>query len=326
MLTREAAAGHWPKIFEYYGLPPVTGKRHFKGKCPLCGGVGKFRCDDKDGKGTWVCVCGSGDGMSLVLQATGKPFVQVCEEIDSLTGNIYQRERQNTDKPASKIATDRERVIRKLTRLAALRDTSGEAYLQRRGILELPEEGIRFCDKQTCNGREYQALYSLATDDKGALCYLHRTLLDGDRKADVVAAKKLMALQESSYLEYAGSVAIRMFPPASTLGIAEGIETALSCRQIYRCNVWSVMNTSFMEKFIAPHGVNHLVIFADNDPHGAGLAAAFKCGKNNILSRNDVEKVSIRWPDLPDFNDMLIEGCEVRQHVLTRKQKVAEAA
>ncbi|EOC0702415.1 toprim domain-containing protein [Salmonella enterica subsp. enterica serovar Kokomlemle] len=326
MLTREAATGHWPKIFEYYGLPPVTGKRHFKGKCPLCGGVGKFRCDDKDGKGTWVCVCGSGDGMSLVLQATGKPFVQVCEEIDSLTGNVYQRESHNTGKPASKIATDRERVIRKFGRLPPLQGTSGEAYLQRRGILELPESGIGFCDKQTCNGREYQALYSLATDDRGALCYLHRTLLDGDRKADVVAAKKLMALQESSYLEYAGSVAIRMFPPAATLGIAEGIETALSCRQIYRCNVWSLMNTSFMEKFIAPPGVNHLVIFADNDPHGAGLAAAFKCGKNNILSRNDVEKVSIRWPDLPDFNDMLIEGCEVRQHVLTRKQKVAEAA
>ncbi|EJX4431609.1 toprim domain-containing protein, partial [Salmonella enterica] len=302
----------------------VTGKRHFKGKCPICGGVGKFRCDDKDGKGTWVCVCGSGDGMSLVLQATGKPFVQVCEEIDSLTGNSYSR--PETERPSSKIMSDRQKVIRKFSRLSELRKTSGEAYLQRRGILELPDEGIRFCDKQTCNGREYQALYSLATDDKGALCYLHRTLLDGDRKADVVAAKKLMALQESSYLEYAGSVAIRMFPPAATLGIAEGIETALSCRQIYRCNVWSVMNTSFMEKFIAPPGVNHLVIFADNDTHGAGLAAAFKCGKNNILSRNDVEKVSIRWPDLPDFNDMLTEGCEARQHVLIRKQKVAEAA
>ncbi|ECA4811378.1 DNA primase [Salmonella enterica subsp. enterica serovar Kiambu] len=325
MRTKDAATGHWPKIFEYYGLPPVTGKRHFRGKCPICGGVGKFRCDDKDGKGTWVCVCGSGDGMGLVLQATGKPWVEICEEIDGLTGNVYERERQNTGKPASKIATDRERVIRKFGRLSPLQGTSGEAYLQRRGILELPDEGIGFCDKQTCNGHEYQALYSLATDDKGALCYLHRTLLDGDRKADVVAAKKLMALQESSYLEYAGSVAIRMFPPAATLGIAEGIETALSCRQIYRCNVWSVMNTSFMEKFIAPPGVNHLVIFADNDTHGAGLAAAFKCGKNNILSRNDVEKVSIRWPDLPDFNDMLTEGCEARQHVLTRK-KVAEAA
>ncbi|EOO4413341.1 DNA primase, partial [Escherichia coli] len=44
-----------------------------------------------------------------------------------------------------------------------------------------------------------------------------------------------------------------------------------------------------------------------------------------LMSRNDVEKVSIRWPDLPDFNDMLIQGCEAREHVLTRKFK-AEAA
>ncbi len=323
MLTRDAAVGHWPKIFEYYGLPPVTGKRHFKGSCPLCGSAGKFRCDDREGKGTWVCVCGSGDGMSLVLKATGKPFVKVCEEIDGLTGNQYRR--HVTEKTPSKIAGDREKVSRCFGRLAALRGTGGEAYLQRRGILELPEEGVRFCDRQVCNGHAYQALYSLATDDRGALCYLHRTLLDGDRKADVVSAKKMMSLQESSYLEYAGSVAIRMFPPSSTLGIAEGIETALSCRQIYGCNVWSVINTGFMEKFSAPRGVNHLIIFADNDPHGAGLAAAFKCGHKNLMSRNDVEKVSIRWPDLPDFNDMLIEGCEARQHVLTRRQKVAEA-
>ncbi|MGT3216527.1 hypothetical protein, partial [Yersinia enterocolitica] len=27
MKTLEAAKGHWPKIFEYFGLPPVTGKR-----------------------------------------------------------------------------------------------------------------------------------------------------------------------------------------------------------------------------------------------------------------------------------------------------------
>ncbi len=36
------------------------------------------------------------------------------------------------------------------------------------------------------------------------------------------AAKKMMKLQEDSYLEYAKSVAIRMFPISSTLGIAEG--------------------------------------------------------------------------------------------------------
>ncbi|ENW9116600.1 DNA primase, partial [Escherichia coli] len=90
-------------------------------------------------------------------------------------------------------------------------------------------------------GREYQALYAIATDDKGSLCYLHRTLLDGDRKANVEAAKKMTALQELPGLQYAKSVAIRLYPVSSTLGIAEGIETALSCRQIFRCNVWSTM-------------------------------------------------------------------------------------
>jgi putative DNA primase/helicase len=45
-------------------------------------------------------------------------------------------------------------------------------------------------------------------------------------------------MQEENYLEYARSVAIRMFPVSSTLGIAEGIETALSCYQIYGVNTW----------------------------------------------------------------------------------------
>ncbi|EFI7838744.1 DNA primase [Escherichia coli] len=319
MQTKEAAKGHWERIFEYYGMPPVTGGKHYKGTCPICGAKGKFRC----GTGSWICVCGHGDGMQLLQLATGKPWVTLCDEIDRLIGNTWKKEH------ARPVVTDttrnRERVTAKFARLPCLRGTSGEAYLKNRGILQLPAESVRFCNRQIANGREYQAIYSIVTDDKGMLCYLHRTLLDGDRKAGVEAAKKALALQEQSYLEYAKSVAIRLYPVSSTLGIAEGIETALSCRQIFRCNVWSTMNSGFMEKFIAPPGVNHLIIFADNDEHGAGLAAAFKCGHKNLMSRNDVEKVSIRWPDLPDFNDMLIQGCEAREHVLTRKFK-AEAA
>jgi putative DNA primase/helicase len=64
----------------------------------------------------------------------------------------------------------------------------------------------------------YQSIYSLATDDKGELCYLHQTLLDGAKKADIGAsAKRQKSLQEDNYLDHARSVAIRMFPVASTL-------------------------------------------------------------------------------------------------------------
>ena len=74
MNTKQAAIGRWSEIFEYYGLPGITGKNHFKGECPLCGRKGKFRCDDKNGTGSFICVCGSGDGWTLLTGATGKEF------------------------------------------------------------------------------------------------------------------------------------------------------------------------------------------------------------------------------------------------------------
>ncbi|EDC5949220.1 hypothetical protein GAT98_16955 [Salmonella enterica] len=61
MKTAEAAKGRWPEILEHFDLPPITGKNHYRGECPVCGARGKFRIDDRDGAGTWICVCGSGD-------------------------------------------------------------------------------------------------------------------------------------------------------------------------------------------------------------------------------------------------------------------------
>ncbi|EFA2090091.1 DNA primase, partial [Escherichia coli] len=54
MKTAAAAKGRWPEILEHFGLPPITGKNHFKGECPVCGARGKFRIDDRDGAGTWI--------------------------------------------------------------------------------------------------------------------------------------------------------------------------------------------------------------------------------------------------------------------------------
>lgn len=51
-----------------------------------------------------------------------------------------------------------------------------------------------------------------------------------------------------------------MFPTSSTLGIAEGIETALACHQITKCNTRATMNTAFMKKFRVPAGVKNLII------------------------------------------------------------------
>ncbi|BDD52101.1 toprim domain-containing protein [Phytobacter diazotrophicus] len=322
MKTSEAAKGRWSEIFEYYGLPPVTGKNHFKGECPVCGARGKYRVDDRDGSGSWICVCGSGDGMSLLVKTQGKSFSAISTEVDQIIGNDYRHEKIPVHSSAARL---RQRTISKFAKLAPLRGTAGAGYLQHRGITRLPADAIRFCDKQRHAGKVYQALYALATDDKGELCYLHRTLLEGEHKAPLgESAKRQKSMQEENYLEYARSVAIRMFPVSSTLGIAEGIETALSCYQIYGVNTWAVMNSNFMKKFRAPAGVKHLVVFADMDRHSAtGQAAAFECAHANLLAKNDLLKVSVRWPDNGDFNDMLQNGDQVRELVFTKKQQVA---
>lgn len=322
MRTAEAAKGHWAVIFEHYGLPPITGKNHFKGECPVCGARGKFRADDRDGAGTWICVCGSGVGMDLLLKTQGKGFTAISAEVDQLIGNTFKQERIPDNSTAPKL---RQRIINAFAKLIPLRGTNAEAYLRQRGINRLPAEAVRYCDKQRHQGRVYQAIWSLATDAQGELCYLHRTLLDGDKKAPLgESAKRQKSLQEENYLEHAKSVAIRMFPVSTTLGIAEGIETALSCHQLYGVNTWATMTSGFMKKFRAPAGVKHLVIFADMDPHSAtGHAAAFACAWANLNAKNDVEKISVRWPDRGDFNDMIRNGDQVRELVFTQKQKAA---
>lgn len=321
MNTKQAAIGRWPEIFEYYGLPPVTGKNHFKGECPLCERKGKFRCDDKNGTGAYICTCGSGDGWTLLTGALGKEFKVLAAEVDKIIGNEYSPD-SNTAPVKSGIAAQRERVSRKFSKLLPLHGTNADHYLKNRGITSLPMDQVRYCDHQRAAGGQYQSIYALATDDKGALCYLHRTLLDGDKKANAGGAqKKMMKLQEDSYLDHARSVAIRMFPPSTTLGIAEGIETALSCHQITKCNVWATLNTTFMKKFRVPMGVQRLIIFADADTNAAGHAAAFECATANLHAKNDLQQVSVRWPQSGDFNDLLLNGSEVYEWTFHREAK-----
>lgn len=326
MKTTEAVIGHWPEVFKAFGLPPVTGKKHWAKECPLCGREGKFRCDDREGRGTWICNCDSGDGWKLLTLTQKKTIAELYAEVDQIIGNVWERNASAPQKQRKTVDRVRESVLRRFNTMPGLKNTSAQDYLRNRGIFVTPSaDASRYCANQPLNtGGSYQAIWSLATDSNANPCYLHRTLLDGNRKANVKVSKKQMVLQDSSMLEFASSVAIRLFPVASTLGIGEGIETALSCKQLYGVNTWSVINANFMAKFFAPPGVDHLIIFADMDPCSAtGHAAACACAHKNLLARNDVRKVSVRWCDNGDFNDLLQNGDQVRELVFYKKKAAA---
>lgn len=80
--TKAAARGHWPHILARLGIEaPAHARKH--GPCPGCGGRDRFRFDDLDGRGTFICSQGgagtiSGDGFNLVQHAKG------CTEADAL--------------------------------------------------------------------------------------------------------------------------------------------------------------------------------------------------------------------------------------------------
>lgn len=320
MKTVDAIKNHIPQVLAYYNLPPITGNRHFKGECPLCGKKNKFRIDNRGNRGTWICSCGSGDIWGLLQQTQKKDFVTLAKEIDVLIGNSFLKNEQ--PKPAgndSDLDVDelRKKVINKFNSIGAMKGSNAEKYLNNRHIT-LPStlENVKYSECERMGNHEYGAIYSLATDCNGKPCYLHRTILDGDKKADIEAPKILKKLQNDNYLNFTKSVAIRLFPVSSTLGIAEGIETALSCYQIYGCNTWSTINATFLKKFIAPAGVNHLIIFADTDRNLTGHSAAFECGHKNLSTiHNDITRVTIRWSERGDFNDVLMQGLKVYEWV-----------
>ncbi|MDM3631927.1 hypothetical protein O9372_18885, partial [Proteus mirabilis] len=58
------ANGQWQALLSHLG---AEGPLNTHTACPACGGKDRFRFDNKDDIGTFICnQCGSGDGLDLV--------------------------------------------------------------------------------------------------------------------------------------------------------------------------------------------------------------------------------------------------------------------
>lgn len=93
--------------------------------------------------------------------------------------------------------------------------------------------------------------------------------------------------------------------PGPVLGIAEGIETAFGAMKMFDLPTWAALSDWGVEKFEPPAETKHLVIYADNDSHGAGQRAAYA-----LAARMSGRlKVGVMIPVKPDtdWNDVLLE-------------------
>jgi hypothetical protein len=181
------------------------------------------------------------------------------------------------------------------------------AYLSRRGLLgvELDAQVVRFHsalrywqrnehDERALVGR-FPALLALVTDSDGTPVTLHRTYLTPDgRKAPVAAPRKLMGYPGDRLV----GGAIRLFPAAPVLGVAEGLETALAVHRRTAMPVWSAVSAGLLARLEPPAGTSLVVVWADRDRSGAGEAAALSL-RERLLPRGISVAVHLAPGPLP---------------------------
>lgn len=290
--------GKWPAVLSALGIDKrfLTNKH---GPCPLCEGKDRFRFDDKDGRGTFYCAqCGAGDGWALLGKAKGWDFKQSLREVEPLLGSVQPIQIRSGP---SEEAVRREMKaiwVRGLPLAQVVATTAW--WLNRVGYI--PDyKDLRAVNLLACSGYEHRpAMVAVVRGVEGKGVNLHRTYLTPDgQKADIDSARRVMPLPMPK------GCAVRLGEFTTTLGIAEGLETAVAASLMFKMPVWSALNAHNLENWIAPEGPD-IVIFGDNDPSFTGHSAAYKLASR---LRREKRKVTVRIPleESSDWNDVYLQ-------------------
>jgi putative DNA primase/helicase len=307
--VKENCRGRWQSILVQLGFPH-TALSGYNRPCPMCQGKDRFQFTDIDGKGTYHCrgcggregTGGGGDGFDLVMKYLGVNFTEAVKRIEDKIG---------TSKKSSGRDREAERDYARDQQAWLWRNSPGLTgedapswYLASRKIMDLPPghaarhaKHIKDVDPDTKAVTYWDAMVTrfVAPDESRAA--LHFTLLTvNGEKAPVKHVKQFI---RGAVLPRGG--AVRLMDPAEDMGVAEGIETALSAAAIWHMPVWAVLSTAGMLNFVPPAICRRLTVFADYDTKWAGQHAA--CSLAYRLATNTDTKLLVKWPTSPDFKD-----------------------
>lgn len=299
MRTAEAANGKWFGILTHFGVDKSF-LRNVHGPCPLCGGKDRFRYDDKNGDGTYYCNgCGAGDGFKLLQNYTNLNFKELAKKVDSIVGNIEVKTVQSNNKnPLPRLKYISSKIQYRTV------DDPVEKYLENRNLPKsnylylLPKDDYWYDGKKLGT---YPAMVARVLSPEGKPLTFHLTYLTKDgHKAPVPKPKKI----QTPIADMAGG-AIRLSDPRGDhIGIAEGIETALAVKWLYKTDCWAAYSSDMLEKFQPPKGIRSVTIYGDLDESFTGQASAFFLAKK--LKRKGYA-VNVVFPKKTgtDFADML---------------------
>ena len=290
--VRDIAKGHWKDLLPMLGVDSqFLQNRH--GPCPICGGDKRFRFDDQDGGGGFICnQCGAGDGFKLAERATGMAFHDIAAKIREILGHSNEVRHVEIDLEEVRIKHAMERAWGS-ARMPSLNGPVA-LYLEDRVGCLWPSLSIR---EAFYGGRPQ--MVCVVIDHTGTRSVnVHSTLLNQDgTKARVERPKLVMkgTLPDGC--------AIRLGPIKPVMGVAEGIETAISASIMFDMPVWACINANLLSKWIPPAQAEQITIFGDNDANFTGQSKTYHLA--NRLEVQHKRKVNVMIPPVvgDDWND-----------------------
>lgn len=298
----DQAKGKWPSILAAIGVSRdhLTG-RH--GPCPLCspGGAGtdRFRFDNKDGRGSFYCSqCGSGDGIEFVKRFLGVEFKDAAREIEKHVGSaapIAIRQGRSADEVKREMND-----IWKGSRPIGENPATVLWWSARVGLLPDSTE-LRSSQSLFCPGHgSWPGMVARVRDAEGKPINLHRTYLTPEgHKAAIPEPRRVMDAPLPK------GCAVRLQPAAETMGIAEGLETAISCWLMFAIPTWAALTAENLTGWNPPEGVKRVMIFGDNDASLTGHWASYALAKR-LRCAKAFESVEVKIPEAEgdDWNDV----------------------
>ncbi len=148
----------------------------------------------------------------------------------------------------------------------AISDSAAERYLAQRGLQHASDQ-FRYLERTPLGPRGavqfLPAMLAAVTTDIGIIA-IHRTFLD------LPSGKLAFFERPKRALGSLGCGAVRIAAPVQgRLGLAEGIESALSAMQLFGIPCWATLGNERFGLVAIPESVRELYLFIDNDAGGA---------------------------------------------------------
>ena len=292
------------------GLAPIVASRvalrrqgrELVGSCPFHNEkTPSFKIYDDDHFHCYGCGA-HGDVIDFVQRADGLAVPEAIERLRHLAGESQPRRsiRASGDEEKDKKVVRAREIWRAAMSMDHPDAELGRRYLRRRGIAIPAPDTIRFAPAlwHDLERRTFPALVcAVAIWPEGRVSGIWRIYLDSHGGKAPVEKPKMG-------LGRAAGGAVRLEPAAARLGLAEGVETAMSIQQAADLPVWACLSAGGLRTVILPPTVRDILIAADGDPVGERAAQA---AAERFLVEGRQARIA-RPPTNMDFNDVLRQG------------------